>query len=32
VKLVETVPSKQEEALAQELLPKYHSDEWTYKR
>ena len=32
VRLLETVPSEQEEAMARELLPKYHSDEWTYKR
>lgn len=32
VKLVESKPSGKEEAMAQELLPKYHSDEWTFKR
>lgn len=32
ITLVDTYPSDMEEELARALLPKYHSDEWTYKR
>lgn len=32
VRLMDSEPSGQETALARELLPKYHSDAWTYKR
>jgi lipoate-protein ligase A len=31
VKLVDSRPSESEERMAQELLPKYESDEWTYR-
>ena len=31
VKLVDSRPSESEEKMAQELLPKYESDEWTYR-
>jgi len=32
VNLVDSDPSKKEEAMARELLPKYQSGDWTYKR
>ena len=32
IELIESTLSGKEEALVQELLPKYYSDEWTYKR
>ncbi len=31
VRLVDSMISESEEAMAQELLPKYESDEWTYR-
>ena len=31
VKLVDSRPSESKEKMAQELLPKYESDEWTYR-